>query len=395
MALLTTTRHRLLGTALPVQIRVVHWSSGSCPVASVTQIMMPATRRWDIRCCSDTSAGRRVRIRVAVDKRYRPARRRPSGMPSRAFCGRVDSRPSCSTPRILPVIDFFNHEGEWFSLFPRIADAHPLHEIIASIHDDHRPPYSIAEFVTLSAGVTDGLAAIHRAGFVHRTLGTSERPRLTATVMSGWLTWVVPRRLAQTMPLPERFVRSCGRPRQPRSSLRPKERSHQPPIAGLSVSRCSNCATVGIHTGARRRRRVKACAPASWRGELTFPTVCSEPSEELLQPWLRPTPEACCCPTIATPTRSRRSRNLRAIAATIDMQRPVARAFVAMPFAPVFDAVWRAIWSACAMCRVSASRVDQSHLHENIWDEICAAISASDLTVAVASPEPSGVPTRT
>ena len=46
------------------------------------------------------------------------------------------------------------------------------HEIITAIQNDHRPPYSIAEFVGLCAGVTDGLAAIHRAGFVHRTLGT-------------------------------------------------------------------------------------------------------------------------------------------------------------------------------------------------------------------------------
>ena len=63
-----------------------------------------------------------------------------------------------------------------------------------------------------------------------------------------------------------------------------------------------------------------------------------------------------------------------------------------MPFASAFDAVWRAIWSACAMCRVSATRVDQSHLHENIWDEICDAISSSDFTIAVASPDPTGVP---
>ena len=74
------------------------------------------------------------------------------------------------------------------------------------------------------------------------------------------------------------------------------------------------------------------------------------------------------------------------------MQRPVARAFVAMPFATAFDAVWRAIWSACAACRVSATRVDQSHLHENIWDEICEAIRSSDFTIAVAAPESSGVP---
>jgi len=75
-------------------------------------------------------------------------------------------------PRIVPVVDFFEHEGEWFSVFARVPEAHSLHEIIASIQQDHRPPYDLAEFVGLSAGVTDGLAAIHQAGFVHRTLGT-------------------------------------------------------------------------------------------------------------------------------------------------------------------------------------------------------------------------------
>jgi hypothetical protein len=74
-------------------------------------------------------------------------------------------------PHILPVFDFFEHRGEWFSVFPRVADARALSEIIASIAKDQRPPFTIAEFVAVSAGVTAGLAAIHRAGFVHRTLG--------------------------------------------------------------------------------------------------------------------------------------------------------------------------------------------------------------------------------
>src|SRR5262249_26930778 len=85
-------------------------------------------------------------------------------------------------------------------------------------------------------------------------------------------------------------------------------------------------------------------------------------------------------------------RDLQALAAEIDMQRPAARAFVAMPFATAFDPVWRAVWSACAACRVSATRVDQSHGHENIWDEVCEVIRSTDFTIAVASPESNGVP---
>src|SRR5262245_5283311 len=71
-------------------------------------------------------------------------------------------------PRILPVVDFFEHEHEWFSVFAQLSDAQSLYEIITSIRAERRPPYSIDEFVALSAGVTDGLAAVHRAGFVHR-----------------------------------------------------------------------------------------------------------------------------------------------------------------------------------------------------------------------------------
>ena len=72
--------------------------------------------------------------------------------------------------------------------------------------------------------------------------------------------------------------------------------------------------------------------------------------------------------------------------------RRVARAFVAMPFAEEFDGLWRAIRSACAACRVSATRVDQSHAHENIWDEVCATITSTDFTIAVAAPDATRIP---
>ena len=140
-----------------------------------------------------------------------------------------------------------------------------------SIRRDQRPPYSIAEFVALSAG-RDRRSCGDSSG---RLRAPDTRNRITssstATVMSGWPTWDVRPRLVQTTPRPERFVRSCDPPRRRRSSLQPKERSHQPPTTGRSVSRCSNCATAGIHTGARRRRRLRACAPAILRERAHFP----------------------------------------------------------------------------------------------------------------------------
>ena len=58
-----------------------------------------------------------------------------------------------------------------------------------------------------------------------------------------------------------------------------------------------------------------------------------------------------------------------------------------------FDRMLRSSFrSACAACRVSTTRVDQSHLHESIWDEICDAIRSSDFLIAVATPDSTGVP---
>src|SRR4030095_12083027 len=83
---------------------------------------------------------------------------------------------------------------------------------------------------------------------------------------------------------------------------------------------------------------------------------------------------------------------LQAIATEISGERPVAHAFVAMPFSDAFDGLWRAIRSACLTCRIAATRVDQSHLHENIWDEICESIRSNDFVIAVASPQVSAGP---
>jgi hypothetical protein len=126
----------------------------------------------------------------------------------------------------------------------------------------------------------------------------------------------------------------------------------------------------------------------SLSGELTFPATSTESAEQLLQPWLRRLLERA--PEHRYADALEAQGDLQAIAAEIDGLRPVARAFVAMPFASTFDALWRAIRSACVACRVAATRVDQSHLRESIWDEICDAIRSSDFTIAVVSQDSAG-----
>jgi hypothetical protein len=82
----------------------------------------------------------------------------------------------------------------------------------------------------------------------------------------------------------------------------------------------------------------------------------------------------------------------RMVGETRTLLKPTSHPIVTNDLCAVFDDVWRAIWSACVACRVAATGVDQSHRHENIWDEVCAAIAYSDFTIAVAAPEASGVP---
>ena len=77
---------------------------------------------------------------------------------------------------------------------------------------------------------------------------------------------------------------------------------------------------------------------------------------------------------------------------TRTLLKPTSHPSVTNDLCAVFDDVWRAIWSACVACRVAATGVDQSHRHDNIWDEVCAAIAYSDFTIAVVAPEASGVP---
>ena len=159
-------------------------------------------------------------------------------------------------PHILPVIDFFEQHGEWFSVFPRVTDARSLNEIITSIANDRRPPCTISEFVAFSAGVTDGLAAIHRAGFVHRTLGIDN-------VLVDGRDHVLLSDLGCATPVgaddaaAEPFDRSCARHRRRRSNSSRSVRSRLPSTPGRWASRSSSFATAVIRSGLILRRRRK------------------------------------------------------------------------------------------------------------------------------------------
>ena len=292
-------------------------------------------------------------------------------------------------PRIVPVIDFFEHEGEWFSVFARIPAVRSLRDIIASIQDERRPPFSITEFVALSAGVTDGLAAIHRAGYVHRTLGPHN-----VFVDSAGFVRLADIGCATPMGADDEAARAFRLFMRPASAAPEQfafEGAFSPAIDNWALGVTLFELRYGRHPYWQETPpTLEGVRTAILQNELIFPPVVDDHAEQLLQPWLQRLLERL--PEKRYGDALEAQRDLQAIGAEIDGRRPVARVFVAMPFASAFDGVWRAIWSACATCRVAATRIDESHRHESIWDEICEAIRSSDFAIAVATPDTAGVP---
>jgi hypothetical protein len=292
-------------------------------------------------------------------------------------------------PRILPVIDFFDYESEWFSVFARLDDAQSLNTIVRSIRSDQRPPCSLAEFVAISAGVTEGLAAVHRAGFVHRTLGTHN-------ILIDGTGYVRLDDMGCATPIgaddaPARAFRSFMRPVSAAPEQFASEGTFSPATDNWALGVALFELRYGRHPYSTwKLSTIGELQAAMLERQLTFPAVTDDAAEQLLQPWLRRLLERDPRERYADALEAQ--RDLQAIAAEIDMHQPVARAFVAMPFATAFDPVWRAVRASCAACRVSATRVDESHGHENIWDEVCEVIRTTDFTIAVAAPESTGVP---
>ena len=62
--------------------------------------------------------------------------------------------------------------------------------------------------------------------------------------------------------------------------------------------------------------------------------------------------------------------------------KPIAHAFVAMPFQDKFAAVYQAIKDACRCHRMMPHRVDENIMPANIWSEIQDSIASADLLIA-------------
>jgi hypothetical protein len=291
-------------------------------------------------------------------------------------------------PRILPVVDFFTHSKEWFSVFARLPKARSLHDRITAIRRDERPPVTLAEFVAISEGVTDGLAAIHSAGFVHRTLGTDNiLLDGLGLVRLADLGCATPAGAADAA---AQAFRGFVRP----GSVAPEQLRIEGAFSAATDTWALGVALFELRYGRHpfwpeMPTNVRDIRASILTGAPAFPDS-DDDAERLLQPWLRRL--LALAPQDRYSDALEAQRDLHAIAAEIELRQPVARAFVAMPFAAEFDAVWRAIRSACAACRVATTRVDQSYLRDSVWDEICDAIRASDFLIAVAGAATAGIP---
>lgn len=288
-------------------------------------------------------------------------------------------------PRIVPVLDFFQHEGEWFSVFATVPGTETLAALMSAIRHGHRPPLDLAAFVALCGGVTEGLAAMHRAGFVHRTLASSN-----ITVDADGFVRLADLGCATPIGADDAAARAFRMFMRPASAA-PEQFAEQ----GV-FSPATDAWALGVLLFELRYGRhpcwdhhpgtLEAIAVAVTTREVGFsPAPDTSGGEDLIQSWLR----RLLAPLVADRYGDalEAQRDLQAIAAQLSGRPPVARAFVAMPFAPAFDGMWRAISAACAACGVAAVRVDQTLRHQNIWDEICDAIRSCDITIAVASQE--------
>jgi hypothetical protein len=370
---LEQTTHRLLGEALPVEI-------GSY-VIDRRLLTGPSYADY---AAHHRSLGHRVLVRhehwssdLAVQDALDGLRR------SRRLQAEIQH------PHILPVVDFFEYRGEWFSVFPWVSGARSLNDIITSIARDRRPPFTISEFVAVSAGVTDGLAAVHRAGFVHRTLGIHN-------VLVDGRDRVLLSDLGCATPVgAEDAAAAAFRPFMRPASAAPEQFTATGAFSTAFDAWALGVALFELRYGghpfwAGRPETYEAMAFAILTADVRFPAALDDDGERLLQQWLRRLLERD--PEKRYADALEAQRDLLALAAEMEGRPPVARAFVAMPFAEGFDGLWRAIRSSCAACRIAATRVDQSHAHDNIWDEVCAAITSTDFTIAVATPDATRIP---
>lgn len=291
-------------------------------------------------------------------------------------------------PNILPLIDFFALDDEVYSVFPAHPDLRPLTAVLSDA-----PLWArIGVYLRLCGGLTSALSAIHRRGYIHRTI--SMRSILVDPEGEPFFS-----DLGCAMDLRGETGAAIGVASAAREFMTPARAAPEQLADGQILSPGTDIWALGTILYEVRYRR----HPFAGRGsglpellaniqsmDLVFPPLSAESEaqaeeERLFRPWfarlLDKSPERRYADALEV------QRDLETITTQLSRRPPAASAFVAMPFLPAMEPVWRAVQAACAAHNVEPVRVDQALTRESIWDEICEELRRVDFMIAVVSPQ--------
>ena len=289
-------------------------------------------------------------------------------------------------PGILGLKEVFREGDAFYSVFDRLPRGQTLRARVASWRGSSPP---LSEFRLLCEGIVGGLAAVHQAGWVHGTV----HPDNYIVDQMGEATAID---LGIASPARAADGHDADEPRP----LLAVFRYMAPEIAeasdgGTPLTIAADLWSLGTMLfEARYGRHPIRSMPESGSyvnfvaalltGEVEFPPASSDhesEEEELLRDWLAGLLRRD--PAKRPSSAVEALRSLDAILAHLDDRPPLARCFVATPFAEEFDALWREIRLVCAESRVDVVRGDERFTQEDIWGEVADSIASSDFLIAV------------
>lgn len=289
-------------------------------------------------------------------------------------------------PNVLGVKDVVDHDGSTFTAFQRLPPGTSLSAALEE-PDESR---SLDSFRRLCEGVVAGLAAVHGEGWLHGGVHAGNY-WLNATGQPLVISLGLARPVEEGIqPVGGEYMAVVP------EAMPPETLDDAEPSAGQSIA--SDLWSLGVllfrarygrHPLARvgRRPAIGTVLLALQQDDISFPAADDpgggfpEHEETLLRPWietlLRKDPRER--PRDAVEAL----RSLDAVLSELDDRPPLARAFVAMPFAAEFDPLWMELRMICAEARVAVQRGDEVYTRDDIWDDVAQGITRADFVIAV------------
>jgi hypothetical protein len=287
-------------------------------------------------------------------------------------------------------VDYFDAAGETYSVFPKYPDLCTLESVLRDAGRWAR----IGVYLRLCGGLTRALSSIHRRGYIHRTLGMRSvlvdpegEPFFSDLGCAMDVHGVGTGAAGGVAAAAREFMTPA---RAAPEQLRSGEEVLSPGTDIWALGTILYEVRYQRHPFAGRGTGLPELLFNIQSMELAFPSPSPEEGswaeeERLLRPWFA---------RLLDKSPGRRyadalevQRDLETITAQLARRPAAAFAFVAMPFLPTLDPVWRAIQAACVVHNVEPVRVDQALTHESIWDEICEELRRVDFMIAVVSPQ--------